>query len=1593
MGIADIKINLIESDMKPCSYEKEDKLSSKIFKVYPLVGDYNPKEETLEKWYGVTRRYIEMRLEKKSTQFYNWVYEQVALTVVHYAKEWNSSEEGRFSRYIAMQLGYRDENGKIWNLLTDAIERAFRQHKRLFIIRNGERQFYETVMVHSFGPAGSWYPLIDLLFSFYSDNLDWTYVPNDPLFQKLVSVLQNYFNNTEAEEDQYYIASQKYRLRVGIRRLVQERPGYSVQLFELLIKRMQQLIRNEASGSKKYSYSLIDQWFADRISNSVMVPDKNQSVSREPSDLALDYSKVNIRYTISEGRPALRIPAIRIVGDEQGEAVAVLYEDGNLINTTPLSIRGNELGETIQHKTIHLPAESKHSDELKYQMIIKRGETVLFDSEKKLYRSMVFFSEGKEINISKLHKEKYEVFIPSINKMSVKNIDVSPMPHGMYEMAFHKDYLLEYAGNVLAIDTSDIKGIRVVRPQTVDNARILFNGEEYSIFTKDTSLKVYCEGKQEAGKYTVIVNGETHSLADFFDDSSGNRSVIPLENDTVEISLISIAASTIVFKESYYYIPEFSYLFDSNVYVNDEEIENLRLSASLNGQVLTYSAVNRDEVHIDYCDGTIVIDIPTIYTSFENITNIFFSRFIRGEDLSESSILKITNKSGYPYNLMIDGEELGEKRIVSLFKYSSEYQNNGEKDIVLYVEGREYFLGSILYGNTFIQQPQISYKNDCLYWDGGISYVGDESADMYLSLLKEDDEYYAFDLIVGETLVYDFKEDDFLDSKYDWIIYVDDVPVAEGHDFIGDIRKARFDDSIIQIDFVTEDVEGSSVPVPIKTVYIDQIQYKETCYIDTEDGVYDVYSGCMYWVDWNGERHYYSFKYNDAKSRYKINPVKIIYISNKYLRIVNEDNEGIYYFYKDIPPNIGNEITDKEPSIKAKNYHDILFYMFETRAIDRKVNVTQPKTSRSENQVSWSESTPGKKPEKSEIKPSRFLNPFTNLKTVSQQTVIDASVDQRILVNAGPGTGKTWTLIERIISLVQRGVDPEAIQVLCFSRAAVEVVRNRMSDAITEGRVDVLINKTDIRTFDSFASQFLYWVKDSDYDVIKKSFKIESLNYEQRIEWFTKVLRSMPELIEQCEHLIVDEVQDLVLRRAEMVLEMIKRLPETSGVTLFGDACQAIYDYQVDSGISSDDFYKEIAKTGQFSYYSFDHNYRQTSKLQSYCENYRNAILNKDTDSCNEELSNINENLPEYNVNAILKFEEDTLNPLLKIGSVGVLTRSNAQALYISALFYRKNIKHSLQRRLTDNYLSGWIAALFNRFSMTSYDESDFVNSYSVLFPGNSSGVDTHEIWKAINTDRFEYSGRVPVSELLHRIRDYGKSDILYSKPQNEPITISTIHRSKGREYDSVIILDSLISDSTDLPEEHRVNYVALSRAKQRMYKADLHSLYFRTLENRRCYSIGKGSGANKYLSRFEVGKSGDYIETSFCTRKGVQEYIRSKLYSLKGKEVYLEKNDELSGRTVTYSLILKENDMVIGNTSAQFAKDLETAIRKIKNLPWNAPIFSYVYPKRFNGIFIVDVASEVRMPLGNEIGVREFGNLTTWNTVLAEGYARAEYE
>ena len=85
----------------------------------------------------------------------------------------------------------------------------------------------------------------------------------------------------------------------------------------------------------------------------------------------------------------------------------------------------------------------------------------------------------------------------------------------------------------------------------------------------------------------------------------------------------------------------------------------------------------------------------------------------------------------------------------------------------------------------------------------------------------------------------------------------------------------------------------------------------------------------------------------------------------------------------------------------------------------------------------------------------------------AQQKCID-TINGQILVLAGPGTGKTFTVIHRISAMLKQGIAPDKILCLTFSDAAASEMRHRIIKEI-----GVLAASVNIYTYHSFCNEIL----------------------------------------------------------------------------------------------------------------------------------------------------------------------------------------------------------------------------------------------------------------------------------------------------------------------------------------------------------------------------------------------------------------------------------------------------------------------------------------------------------------------------------------
>jgi DNA helicase-2/ATP-dependent DNA helicase PcrA len=90
-----------------------------------------------------------------------------------------------------------------------------------------------------------------------------------------------------------------------------------------------------------------------------------------------------------------------------------------------------------------------------------------------------------------------------------------------------------------------------------------------------------------------------------------------------------------------------------------------------------------------------------------------------------------------------------------------------------------------------------------------------------------------------------------------------------------------------------------------------------------------------------------------------------------------------------------------------------------------------------------------------------------------QRKAIEAA-DGPVLIIAGPGTGKTYTLVQRTIYLIEEcGIKPESILIATFTEKAAKELITRITNELAARNIVANINEMYIGTFHSICLRIL----------------------------------------------------------------------------------------------------------------------------------------------------------------------------------------------------------------------------------------------------------------------------------------------------------------------------------------------------------------------------------------------------------------------------------------------------------------------------------------------------------------------------------------
>ncbi len=436
------------------------------------------------------------------------------------------------------------------------------------------------------------------------------------------------------------------------------------------------------------------------------------------------------------------------------------------------------------------------------------------------------------------------------------------------------------------------------------------------------------------------------------------------------------------------------------------------------------------------------------------------------------------------------------------------------------------------------------------------------------------------------------------------------------------------------------------------------------------------------------------------------------------------------------------------------------------------------------------------------ITPRKFNQLFGTL-SERQMEIISDKESRCIVVAAGPGSGKTRVLVHKLASLLLlEDVKHEQMLMLTFSRAAATEFKQRIMELI--GKAAHFI---EIKTFHSYCFDLLGRIgslEESENVVRQAADMIASGDVEP-----TRIRKTV---------LVIDEAQDMSADEFALV-QALMSANEEMRVIAVGDDDQNIYEFRG----SNSQHMNMLAHQEGSKLIEMTENYRSNRQIVEVANNFTRLLHNRLKSS-----PILSKTTDDGTVNVTKHTSAIMYEPLANHicqniatgkGSTCILTRTNEEAVILVALLCKKGIKSKLIQSMDG--IKFWNIAEMRYFLKYIDDRIK-----TPLIPD--------ELWKEAksntfriysNSEALQYIAKcVTIFEETNKHRYYSdfREYVLESSLEDfndysaDNVIVSTIHKSKGREFDNVYML---ISDSYAKNDSvMRSYYVAITRAKKNLY-------------------------------------------------------------------------------------------------------------------------------------------------------------------------------
>lgn len=590
----------------------------------------------------------------------------------------------------------------------------------------------------------------------------------------------------------------------------------------------------------------------------------------------------------------------------------------------------------------------------------------------------------------------------------------------------------------------------------------------------------------------------------------------------------------------------------------------------------------------------------------------------------------------------------------------------------------------------------------------------------------------------------------------------------------------------------------------------------------------------------------------------------------------------------------------------------------------------------------------------------------------TRREIIGAPASARMIVEAGPGMGKTEVAARRLASLIRNELSPAQILVLSFSRGAVRTLTKRLGRVDeADPRVVEELRHLSVRTFDSWAFRMLRLLGEAPQTLLARK-------HDDNIAALTKLITGerggdVRRFMGDRRHLIVDEFQDLPGVRGDLVLALLSLLAppdqEGCGFTILGDPAQAIFGFA--RGVrangapfpSPQEYWQEVLRSygSGLDEKRLARNFRADPPLARMSAELRSVLLSNRPDK--EKLRHM--------LAAVAALPETSLplgRGLLEAvtgGSRAILTQTNGEALRVLQALYRDDPEPSATRvwlHAGSHAMlpPAWIGGLLRKLRSTSLPRKQFAKIYALLtklWGGEACvrlGLPAEEVaWVRLA----QASGApndataIDVTQLRERLAwpDAFPDDQSIAE---DGVIVTTVHQSKGMEFDAVTLLEPPDAGGEDDDEEAdaesdeeqgeraSVAYVAMTRAGKSLDRAGADQIFQVPVHWKFAGGRRRLCSWRKNWINMEMGLRGDVDPIGFADPAllggvaGVEElqaFLLANASALSGRKVMLCR--QYADGKAEWHIHLQEGSKpgrLVGRTSNQLSLDLLRILHKL---------------------------------------------------------------